>query len=102
MENQWLKKGPCPECGSSDAKVRHVDGHSYCFSCNTRFKSEDNMNSQTKKIIPMHTEQNKPDYNSFKIKGEFGRIDDRNIKEETARKYNTLIKKDGSIITHHI
>ena len=102
MENQWLKKGPCPECGSSDANVSHVDGHSYCFSCNTRFKSEDNMNLQTKKIIPMNTEQPKPHYSSFEIKGEFGRITDRNIKEETAKKYNTLIKKDGSVITHHI
>ena len=29
------KKGPCPECNSSDANHHYPDGHTYCFSCNT-------------------------------------------------------------------
>ena len=29
-------KGNCPDCSSSDAYTTyHVDGHSYCFSCET-------------------------------------------------------------------
>ncbi|MDM0006465.1 toprim domain-containing protein [Variovorax sp. J22G73] len=26
-------KGPCPDCGSSDACATYDDGHTYCFSC---------------------------------------------------------------------
>ena len=42
MAERWLKRGPCPDCGSSDANVQHSDGHSFCFSCNTRFSNKDN------------------------------------------------------------
>jgi twinkle protein len=27
-------KGPCPDCGSSDACVTYEDGHTHCYSCN--------------------------------------------------------------------
>lgn len=27
---------PCEDCGSSDAKATYSDGHTYCFSCETR------------------------------------------------------------------
>lgn len=30
---------PCPACGSHDALTIYEDGHSYCFSCNTYFRS---------------------------------------------------------------
>ena len=35
--SKWLDRGSCPECGSSDANVKHSKGYSYCFSCQTRF-----------------------------------------------------------------
>ena len=31
---------PCPACGSHDALTIYEDGHSYCFSCNTYFRSD--------------------------------------------------------------
>lgn len=34
-----LKHQPCDKCGSSDAKCYREDGTSFCFSCNTNFKS---------------------------------------------------------------
>ena len=37
MQKTWLDRGACPKCGSSDGNVRHSEGYSYCFSCNTRF-----------------------------------------------------------------
>ena len=43
--SKWLDRGACPKCGSSDAKVQHSKGHSYCFSCNTRFGEEKDMKS---------------------------------------------------------
>ena len=36
-----LKHQPCDSCGSSDAKCYREDGTSFCFSCNTNFKSTD-------------------------------------------------------------
>lgn len=36
-----LTHQPCKACGSSDARAIREDGSSYCFSCNTNFKSED-------------------------------------------------------------
>ena len=37
LKKQWLDRGPCPKCKSSDANVKHKQGYSYCFSCDTRF-----------------------------------------------------------------
>ena len=52
MEKTWLDRGACPKCGSSDGNVKHSEGYSYCFSCNTRFGE----NMQQEKVIPMKTE----------------------------------------------
>lgn len=38
-ESEYLSKGPCDECGSSDANAAYTDGHTYCFSCGHRGKS---------------------------------------------------------------
>lgn len=32
-ESELVSKGPCDECGSSDANCYYTDGHHYCFSC---------------------------------------------------------------------
>ena len=45
--SKWLDRGACPKCGSSDAKVKHAEGYSYCFSCETRFGEEEDMNNVT-------------------------------------------------------
>ena len=34
-ESNLVSKGPCSECGSSDANASYDDGHTYCFSCLT-------------------------------------------------------------------
>lgn len=39
-ESNLVSKGPCDECGSSDAKATYDDGHTYCFSCETHTHSE--------------------------------------------------------------
>ena len=42
MENEsnLVSKGPCDECGSSDANATYDDGHTYCFSCETHKQGE--------------------------------------------------------------
>ena len=39
-DSALMFKGPCDECGSSDANAVYTDGHTYCFSCDTYGKAE--------------------------------------------------------------
>ena len=88
-QKQWLDRGSCPKCGSSDGNVQHTGGYSWCFACETRFG--DNILSMPKQEVkPMSTT------------GNWGELSDRKISVDTAKKYNTKIKSDGSIITHHL
>lgn len=34
-ESELVSKGPCSDCGSSDACALYDDGHTHCFSCGT-------------------------------------------------------------------
>ena len=43
-ESEFIRHEPCPDCGSSDALAIYTDGHTFCFSCQTRtagFKADD-------------------------------------------------------------
>jgi len=31
MDKQWLDRGACPKCGSSDGNVNHSEGYSLLF-----------------------------------------------------------------------
>jgi twinkle protein len=92
MDKQWLNRGACPECGSSDGNVNHSEGYSFCFSCNTRFG--DTMEAE--KVIPIRTES------VMKTVGTLGALSERSISKETAQKYNTDVKVNGNMNTHHI
>tara|TARA_R110002020_G_scaffold185382_1_gene382958 strand:- start:53 stop:1684 length:1632 start_codon:yes stop_codon:yes gene_type:complete len=89
------RKGPCPECNSSDANHHYPDGHTFCFSCK-KYKP-------AKEVIdmPVIAENNSNIQDSSK-NSEFTSIDNRKINKETAKLYRTSIKKNGSKITHHI
>lgn len=92
--SKWLDRGACPKCGSSDAKVQHSKGHSYCFSCNTRFGEEKDMNT----VTPMPVVEAKP----LSKEGMYADIIERKITKDTAEKYKTKITKDGTLTTKHI
>ena len=36
MENKYIRKEPCPECGSKDNLAVYSDGHAFCFGCSYR------------------------------------------------------------------
>ena len=90
-EAKCVSKGPCPNCNSSDANALYDDGHSYCFSCQTRFDSNS-------KVIPMTN----PKSSGLRTSGEESAIDDRHITRETTKAFNVEVIKSGSTITHHI
>ena len=97
MDKQWLDRGACPNpnCDSSDGNVQHNDGYSHCFSCDTHFYNKgDKM--ETEKVIPMRTES------VMKTIGTLGALSERSISKETAQKYNTNVKVNGNMNTHHI
>ena len=88
-QQKWLDRGPCPKCGSSDANVNHSEGYSFCFSCETRFGDN---------ILSMPKQEVKP----MKTTGNWGELSDRKISMDTAKKYDTKIKVEGNIVTHHL
>jgi twinkle protein len=39
-DSELISKGPCPDCGSSDACAAYTDGHTHCFSCGKHRKGD--------------------------------------------------------------
>jgi len=98
MQSKWISRGQCP-CGESSKGYNiHADGHAFCFSCNKRFNNvgEAKMETEFQKTGEVVDMQNR-----ITSTGDYGSITDRRISEQTARKYRTKIRQDGSMITHH-
>jgi len=92
MQSKWISRGKCPSCGSSNGYNIHADGHAFCFSCQKRFNNVGEAKMENKVVeIPSKVSST----------GDYGSISDRRISEQTARKYRTKIKTNGSVISHH-
>lgn len=93
-ESHVVKRGSCPECSSSDACMTYSDGHSWCYSCSTYFKSKDDSMS----VQPQQQSTVRP----MSVNGQITSIPDRKISEATCKKYNVRTIKDNSnkIIQH--
>jgi twinkle protein len=103
-------KLPCTLCPSSDAVSIDENGAAKCFSCGAWFSSYDNSVAKSKpvnyNVVDKASMQesdkivhiSKDDYIGI-ISG----LDDRQIKEDTAKKYNVRVtlKKDGTINEHY-
>jgi twinkle protein len=91
-ESQTLvSKGPCPDCGSSDACALYEDGHTWCYSCDTR--REGNIMSLSKvQYTPLL-----PNISDTKV----GPINDRNINTDTLRAYDVRLEIEQGVITKH-
>ncbi len=74
-ESQYISKGACPDCSSSDACALYTDGHTHCFSCGTTRKTGD----VTPSVNPK-----KP---SGFLTGDYRDLGVRKITEETCRKF---------------
>jgi twinkle protein len=73
-ESEFIQHQPCPDCGSSDALAVYTDGHTFCFSCQTRTAGD----GQEKKL-PMQTNVN--------FKGSAQRLQKRGLSEQTCEKF---------------
>ncbi len=87
-----LSKGPCNDCGSSDACALYEDGHTFCYSCETRHEGEA---MPTTKV--QHTPL-LPSVDGTKV----GPIVERNINADTLRDYDVRLKvEEGVVISHY-
>lgn len=73
--SELVKKGPCPECPSSDACASYDDGTSFCFSCDTFFPSSDGGKTTSRKK------------KSGLIRSTPRELQKRRIQERTAKKW---------------
>tara|TARA_R100001126_G_scaffold74066_1_gene43458 strand:+ start:5181 stop:6752 length:1572 start_codon:yes stop_codon:yes gene_type:complete len=73
-ESEFIRHEPCPDCGSSDALAVYTDGHTFCFSCQTRTAADKQENK-----LSMQTNVN--------FKGTAQRLNKRRISEQTCEKY---------------
>lgn len=50
-DSELLYKGPCDDCGSSDACARYSDGHSHCFSCKATRQADGEFEDNNPRMI---------------------------------------------------
>jgi len=90
---------PCPLCSSSDAVSMNKDGSAYCFSCQEYIK-EYNMEAQEVNTTNSANEYEVKDYLK---QSNFAEIIDRNIREQTCKRFGVTVKMDsvGTITNHY-
>ena len=90
MQSKWISRGKCPCGNSSNGYNIHADGHAFCFSCQKRFNNVGEAKMEAK-VVDIQ--------NKVSSTGDYGGLGERRITEQTARKYRTKIKTNGSIIS---
>lgn len=90
---------PCPLCSSSDAVSINKDGSAYCFSCQEYIKE---YNMETTEIQSTNS-TNEYEVSNYLKQSNYAEIIDRNIKEQTCRRYGVTVKMDsvGNITNHY-
>ncbi len=87
-ESTVMFKGPCDECGSSDACAVYDDGHTFCFSCQTHKASPEGTSSSPQ------SQAVKPPLELLPV-GEFRALGKRQLTEETVKKFGYSVSKDS-------
>ena len=89
---------PCPLCSSSDAVSVNADNSAYCFSCQEFIKEYD------MELQPTTTQsKNEYEVKDFMKESNYAEIIDRNISEDTCKKFGVTVKMDnmGTITNHY-
>ena len=88
---------PCPLCKSSDAVSVNADSSAYCFSCQQYIKEYD-METQ-----PITNGKQESKVQNFSQQSDFTEIVERNLLENTCKKYGVSVKTDsmGTITNHY-
>jgi twinkle protein len=103
-ESEFISKGSCDSCGSSDANALYTDGHKYCFSCGAITKGEGS------------EEQARPKRASGLITGEVRGLHMRKITSDTCQRFGYMIgeyrgdavqiapyyDREGTLVAQHL
>ena len=89
---------PCPLCSSSDAVSVNKDGSAYCFSCQEYIKE---YNMETTEIQSTNS-KNEYEVSDYLKQSNYAEIIDRNIREQTCKRYGVSVVKEGNMITDHM
>lgn len=112
-ESTVMFKGPCDECGSSDARAVYDDGHTYCYACpeETAYGKPESTTTEQ----PRRYEKKSP--SPLLPVGEYRALGKRKLLEETCKKFGYSVsydqrrdapcqiasfKKDGQVIAQKI
>lgn len=88
---------PCPLCSSSDAVSVNADNSAYCFSCQEFIKEYD------MELQPTTSSTNEYEVKDYMKDSNYAEIIDRNISEQTCKKFGVTVKMDnmGTVISHY-
>ena len=87
-DSTFLRHEPCEQCGSSDARAVYDDGHSYCYSCEEYRKGEE---GDTEYNEQRHSKVSAESKTKGFLYGATKELRNRNIKEETTRKWGYMV-----------
>lgn len=90
-ESTLLFKGPCDECGSSDANAHYSDSHTHCFSCGHTGQGDGTTTRGRNKVS---------DDLSFYSNAEVSGLSARGIYEDTCRFFGVRVGKLGDKMVH--
>ena len=88
---------PCPLCSSSDAVSVNADNSAYCFSCQEYIREYD------MELQPTTNSNNEYEVKDYMKDSNYAEIIDRNISEQTCKKFGVTVKMDnmGTITNHY-
>ena len=83
-ESKYVKKSPCPECGSKDNLAVYSDGHAFCFGCHYRVPAPTEKKSKLKIQYSQSPVPTSPLIKFITPKA----LKNRGITEETSKLFN--------------
>lgn len=87
------RRYPCPDCGSSDGLAKY-ETNTYCFACETWHRKDSEGNEDGE-------QQESHKFSKDLTIGQFYRIKERGLTEDTCKKYGTtVLVKDRKIIAY--
>lgn len=87
----FIRRLPCEACGSSDAGALYGDGSTYCFACGDYQHGDEEKMGKREEFVK---DGRKVRANNALLSGSFVDIPNRNLKEETCRKYDYRINQE--------
>lgn len=93
-ESSLTHKGPCEECGSSDANAHYTDGHTHCFACDKHVPGD---GSSSGGHSVGRSRSSNPDLMSHsKNDGYYTHLEKRKITLETVQKFGYWVGRNRS------